>query len=456
MNLTPLILSPNTATPGNIMSKTIEIKAPSELRSILYIFSAFDKVRWRNTGNYNLINYCEEDFTPDEKLLTHWLCYIADRQTAFQRVWDVGGYVLSHLVREFTKRHKTPDWTIPNDHLEFEDGLRLKCPLVRPNARLKFYGVDSNDVEFTSRYMPADVLSIYRTLIILDRVAECSFTRFMFLAVKGETDQRKAVRKLAAALQFLTYADIGNVNENSVRERTITLRTDLEEDLSAFMKDSSGFVAKLADDFDSFGKKRLWCSIRDYLKSPEFNNYLVAALETIDRNEADRWRREKLSMQKEALAEMELPGDVWNNNTIFRDGLFSPHHGPTPKSWDMPRTVRGIYDILETESPGTSFYPEQLDVTFDFVPRMCARLQCHRCIFGGGIEIEKMCHQQSGFSCPVTLAACGYFYPCNPDNCAFKSDSVRGVCQSSIFKPVCESAGHNGVSPAIDTNDLLE
>ena len=100
----------------------------------------------------------------------------------------------------------------------------------------------------------------------------------------------------------------------------------------------------------------------------------------------------------------------------------------------MPRTIRKIYNIHKMEGQGASFYPEQLDVTFDFVPRMCARLQCHHCIFGGGIKIEKMCHQQSGFSCPVTLAACGYFYPCNPDNCAFKSDSVRGVCESSIAK----------------------
>ena len=147
-------------------------------------------------------------------------------------------------------------------------------------------------------------------------------------------------------------------------------------------------------------------------------------------NEAVRWRRE--NVQKEALAEMELPGDVWNNNTIFRAGLFSPHLGPIPKTWDMPKTIRAIFK--KTSDQNSTFYPEQLDVTFDFVPRMCARLQCHHCIFGGGIKIEKMCHQQPGFSCPVTLAACGYFYPCNPDNCVFKLDSVRNVCESSVAK----------------------
>jgi len=419
-----------------IMSKTIEIKEPSKLRDVLQIFSALDGVRWREVGNYNLINYCEDDFTPDEKLLTHWLCYITDRQTAFQRVWDVGGYVLSHLVRDFTKRRTAPDRTILDNHMKFpsaEGRLRLECSLERPNDRLKFYGIDSKKtktVEFTSRYMPADALSIYRTLIILDRLAECSFTQFIYLAVKGETDQRKAVRKLAAALHFLTYADIGNVSENSVQDRMAALRTSIEKELSAFSREPKGFIAILSEKFkrNPFKKKRLWCSIRDYLKSPEFNNYLVGALEKIDRNEAVRWRRE--NVQKEAFAEMELPGDVWNNNAIFRDGLFSPHLAARRESLDMPQTIREIHTKMSDQN--STFYPEQLDVTFDFVPRMCGNLNCRHCMFGSGIG--KQCHQLRGFYCPVTLAACGYFYPCNPDNCAFKSDSVRGYCQSSIVK----------------------
>ncbi len=272
------------------MPKTIEIKDSSKLRDILRIFSALDNVRWATPANYNLINYCEDDFTPDEKLLTHWLCYVADRQTAFQRVWDVGGYVLSHLVRDFTKRHKTPDWTIPDDHLKTEGGLRLECPLERPNNRLNLlYGIDSKKsktVEFTSRYMPPDVLSIYRTLIILDRLAECSFTRFIYLAVKGETCQSRAVRKLAAALQFLTYADISNVNEGGVQKRMAVLRTSIEKDLSAFSREPEKFIAILSEKFERnpFKKKRLWCSIRDYLESPKFNNYLVGALGKIDPN----------------------------------------------------------------------------------------------------------------------------------------------------------------------------
>jgi len=118
------------------------------------------------------------------------------------------------------------------------------------------------------------------------------------------------------------------------------------------------------------------------------------------------------------------------NNIIFRDGLFSPHLGAIPKTWDMPRTIHAIH--TQMAGPNDTFYPEQLDVTFDFVPRMCAKLQCRRCVFGGGIG--KLCHQQRGFCCPVILAACGYFFPCDPDACTFKPDSVCGLCQSPFAK----------------------
>jgi len=36
----------------------------------------------------------------------------------------------------------------------------------------------------------------------------------------------------------------------------------------------------------------------------------------------------------------------------------------------MPRTARRLYEFLQSVSP-MRFYPEQLDVSFDFVPRMC-------------------------------------------------------------------------------------
>jgi hypothetical protein len=58
----------------------ISIKSQERLAAVLEAFSALDDVRWRTAANYNLINYCATDLTADEKLLSHWLCYVADRR----------------------------------------------------------------------------------------------------------------------------------------------------------------------------------------------------------------------------------------------------------------------------------------------------------------------------------------------------------------------------------------
>lgn len=417
---------------GNVkMDNKLQITAPARLASILQVFSALDDVRWNHTGNYNLINHCADDFTPDEKLLSHWLCYVTDRQTAFERVWEVGGYVLSHLVRAFRRRKSGPAKIMYNHLRGFagKSGLRLVCPLGKNNKRLSYYEINKGPVEFASRYIPSDAVSICRTLVILDAVAGRNFTRYMELAIAGQTDQSAAIRQLAVALHFLTYADIGQVSAEDVRDRIASLPATLHHQLTKLKKDPATFFAELEKDFDSYGKKRLWCSIRDYLKSPEFNRYFTKELENFSLTEAVRWKKGTPAHRK-ALAVMELPGDVWNNNRIFRDGLFSPHLSPIPEPWDTPRTVREIYNAMP---PGqTTFYPEQLDVTFDFVPRMCDKRNCHICMFGNGIS--KLCHQKSGLYCPVTLAACGYIHPCEPNNCIFKINAVAGVCANDIAK----------------------
>ncbi len=356
------------------MAKEIEIKDSDGLTKILQIFSSLDDVRWSAAGNYNLINYCTNDLTPDEKLLSHWLCYVTDRQTDFRRIWEVAGYVISHLVRAFTREKSKVD-AIFGRHIRYPSGnkeTRLECPLASKNSRLAYYDIETEPVQFASRYMPSDAVSILRTLIILDETAGRSFTRYMRAAVQGISDHRTAIRRLAAALQFLTYDDIGQVKGKTVKKRLEQLSGELASDITDYLKAPSDFIDKLVKRFKPWKKKRLWCSIRDYLKSPEFNDDFVAALSKIDSTEAKRWGRNNTGL-KQALDAMELPGDVWNNNRLFRDGLFSSRLGPVPKTWDMPRIARAIHAKLQGKN--FIFYPEQLDVTFDFVQgcAMCVR-----------------------------------------------------------------------------------
>ncbi len=408
--------------------KTLEVRNPIALTNILSIFAVLDDIRWSITANYNLINYCATDFTPDEKLLTHWLCYITDRQTVFERVWAVGGYVLSHLVREFTRESKSAEHAFL-DHIrlpESNQDLRFEAPFLAPNDRLGHYDIHHGPVVFASRYMPADAVSVLRTLLILEKTSEKRFTRFIYTIVHGETDQRVAILKLAAALYFLTYADIGQVSADDLQDRLQDIIPAVIAQAVQFAGNPKSYTLRLSETFNTFGKKRLWCSIRDYLKSPVFNEHLVKAMMEIDPTESLRWERANPSLRT-AMDVIELPGDVWNNNRIFRDGLFTPHLGPIPRTWDMPRTVRAVHDALQTQSK--TFYPEQLDVTFDFVPRMCDNRMCHICLFGAGIE--NLCHKKDSLYCPVTLSACGYVHLCEPATCRLKDDSVRGICKNA-------------------------
>jgi len=41
----------------------------------------FDSARWIHDSD--LINFSNQSFDADEKILTHWLCYIVDRQMPF-------------------------------------------------------------------------------------------------------------------------------------------------------------------------------------------------------------------------------------------------------------------------------------------------------------------------------------------------------------------------------------
>jgi hypothetical protein len=405
-----------------------------KLKCVLDTFAHLDVVRWSQPTNYNFINYCANDLTADEKLLTHWLCYIADRQTSFERVWDVGGYVVSHVVRAYSRSAKeVRELLYPYVRHGKRNGkgcVWLECPIESPNDRLQLYGFDTGNVMFASRYAPEDILLTFRTLTLLDKISRRSLSRFMSESGLRETDQREAIVRVAKALNGLTYISAGGVSAVELDSALDAEKRLAESEAELFTLDRMACLNRWAEKFRSHGKKRLWCSIRDYLKSPAFNNVLVEAIRAVGLPDAERWRQDRLDLRS-ALEVLELPGDVWNNDEFFRKGLFSPYLSPVPKTWDMPRTIRMVYVLLKRQGP-VMFYPEQMDVTFDFVPRMCERTMCDVCLFGAGIN--KTCHRQEGLLCPVVLTACGYRHTCRPKECQLKQDEARGLCLSAAIR----------------------
>ncbi|MCX7424031.1 MAG: hypothetical protein NTW96_00080 [Planctomycetia bacterium] len=389
---------------------------------ILETFSDLDDIRWSVTENYNQINYCHDDLTPDEQLLTHWLCYITDRQMRFEGIWEVGGYVISHMVRAFSGENGRSTRELLLSYVRRnDDKVSLECrdcssETGNTRARLKRYGQPVGEmVTFTSRFMADDLVKIYHTLEVLGKHHRKSLASFLATSLHGEDDYWRAVRRMASALDRLTYA---------VRKVSAT---QFDGALDQIADDATAFSTPSEIASHLFGRKRLWCSVRDYLKSPEFNAVFVAALKDSGEENPGRWDRTSPEV-KRALGALELPGDVWNNATVFRDGLFSHYLTNERPSWDMPRTIRRVYEILGGDHR-LRFYPEQLDVTFDFVPRMCKRDMCDVCLFGKGIA--DVCHQKSGCLCPVALTSCGYQHRCEPDTCRLKKNAAVGHCRSA-------------------------
>jgi hypothetical protein len=265
--------------------------------------------------------------------------------------------------------------------------------------------------------MADDLVRMYRTLETLARNEwDRSFAGFLADCLGDGDDRYAAIRRTATALSRLTY------DGRSYDQAT------LQEGFADAAQRAANFAMPAQAGDALYGRKRLWCSLRDYLKSAEFNRELVAALQAAGLATAETWARNNGAL-RHALHALELPGDVWNNAFEFRAGLFLPYLTNVPGNWDMPRIIRAIYNRLR-ENQELQFHPEQLDVSFDFVPRMCQRNQCDVCPFGGGVE--QLCHQHEDLLCPVTLACCGYRYRCSPANCPLRENRTRGFCHQNL------------------------
>ena len=116
------------------------------------------------------------------------------------------------------------------------------------------------------------------------------------------------------------------------------------------------------------------------------------------------------------LTQLELPGDVWNNNPKFRKCIFKDTEYENFKGI----TSKLLRDIYEKEIIDIG-YPECFDITFDFVPRMCELENCSICPFGltngKATNFHKVCINFQGKFCPVVLSSCNYYTDCSGDQC---------------------------------------
>jgi hypothetical protein len=389
-----------------------------KIQKLFQIINFFDNSRWSSISNYNLINFYDRNISYDSKLLTHWICYITDRQTGFERIWNVGGFIFSELVNDIKSSRNinilNPDFQ--DSYIKKDgDGFTFKSKSkLQHNSILENYNFKSDDlVLFKSRYYPSDYLSVFYTLVFLEKY-DFNLTKFIVDFYYKYKEEGNFIKLLLFGMSLITYSEIGQPKKEIINDfhKNYNNASKRKVHLFDLINNRKKFISKfeLFSKDSIFKQKRAWCSLRDFLKSPEFSNYFKNSLIEENFNDIDFFFNSAL------LYQLELPGDVWNNNQIFRKCILSGTKYIDNKD-PLNKLLRNIYD----ENSIPLGYPEQFDITFDFVPRMCEKNNCEICpigkLNGRGESFEKVCIKNPNKFCPVLLTSCGYKTMCTDDKC---------------------------------------
>lgn len=391
------------------------------LKKVFEIISFYDNARWSSVSNYNLINFYQDNLSDDSKILTHWLCYITDRQMAFQRIWEIGGFVFSELVDKIKEERSlellNPDYK--NSFINKKDGGYefISRSKVDDNKILKSYGLDSNEqVIFSSRYYPSDYFSIIYTLDILKHF-NYSMTKYIVNQIYKHKESKDYIKRLLFSFYLLTYYEIGQPTRkdlNDFQSNIIKAKKRTEKVLNilneSFENEYNNFLKEAV-----FKQKRAWCSLRDFFKSPEFNLFFRNSL----KNEDVELNFINQLFTFNSFQQFELPGDVWNNNSKFRNCILEDTEYKASKK-SLNRILREFFE--NNKSDLINCYPEQFDITFDFVPRMCENNNCDICpisLIKGKVNsnFKKTCVQDKNLYCSVALTNCNYKTDCIESKC---------------------------------------
>jgi len=386
------------------------------LNKIFKIISFFDEYRWEDKINYNLINFQNNHIDDDSKILTHWFCYIADRQMPFKTIWDVGGFVFSELIDEMKKQH---NFNLINpksieSFVKKEIDSQKYYFLSRANANNKILEdypnyVYNQKVKFKSRFLPADYFCILFTLSILEEY-NYTFSEYIYSAYNRNKDKTDIISRILFSLYLLTYYDVSQPDSNALINFSSNIKTAKQRTKSVLkiLNNENEFESefKIFSKDKIFKQKRAWCSLRDFLKSPEFKTYFKNSLKNKLNNDDF-----KKIFSVEAMTQLELPGDVWNNNSKFRKCILknTKYHN---SNIELNKILR---DHFENNKSIIEGYPEQFDITFNFVPNMCENNNCHICPIdrlNNINDFSKICVNNTNMFCPVALTSCNYKNHC--------------------------------------------
>lgn len=378
-------------------------KIDNKLSNKLEIMHFINNARWDSGDSeihnyytplyYDGIGHLDENQQKEAKLLSHLLTYISNRQISFRLCFKAGSYVYSYLVYRFFREPGTSVDDILSD--SFKNNR-----LTAPNTDQK------KEIVFSSRFMPTDIVCIYKTLKTLDRNYKRSFRDFL-------NKNSSSVKNLAEAFFKLTYQDVGTWSF-SLSNSDKTKNNDkilLNDNNSINFKKLDEHIKISKQTFNPYSAKRLWCVLRDFLRGDLFKGDFKDIIG-------------EDYFQKLSLSDLELPGDVWNNNDTFLK-CFWEDKLSDQKGHNLPERIRSFYDQYKEQ---TAFIPEDYDITFEFVPRVCGEKRDFKfCPFNLGdsrnldlchgetdkhSRILDLCHGETDKLCPVIKFCSGFNKVC--------------------------------------------
>ena len=406
-----------------------------------------DEARWQGYNNYDLPNYCTEHcLSESQKLLTHFLGYITDRQTPFRLIFEVGDFIFSDLAYYYSKGENIDDLLKPDRQNSFfvekssEDNkktLTKSNPSSNDNKRhfvfksrahagnnkiLKDNGFKSKQrVYFASRFIPIDYVAIYCVLKNLAEYGDRDIVKYIQRIIRQDLPNENLLLRILYGLYLLGYKDLGTwVIESGVNEKSCLSLTEINACANKMSKRIKTFLEKgeIDPNFtknEIFSAKRVLCYVRDLLKFQNVENAFANHFKKCLNDE------DTFTILEDQLYLLELPGDVWNNNDKFYNCLFEgtdeeKKYKGKKKKVALNRLLRHIYEIQGIKN----CYPEQFDVTFDFARNMCSKQNKGNCTY---CPFEKdnskipdafcLKGENEDNYCPFLLYACGYKTPCN-------------------------------------------
>ena len=384
-----------------------------------------DNARWALTdGGSSLVNYSvmPEDIKDEEKkaeyiILSHWLTYICERQMAFSQIWNNGGFVFSSMVRYYQEYDGVVDDFVKNvlqKHFEVykkDNSSKIRFfTIVKDdfkNTRVDSEKVATDEdgqkkVWFASRFVASDMISILRTLqkLLQYRNMNNGHTGLYNYLHKDPRDsiRDEPLKYLLYIMYLLTYYNSRQPKSDDLTDGKLFKY----EKINAFFHKSGQDDSLKFEDYcekQVFSSKRAICALRDYFKHHEYKDpfRVLIGKDTF----------EKLSSM---LDQLELPGDVWNNNTKFGKCMCQigvPFQSTRGTAMRINEALRKAF-IDYSPKKG---YPEQFDISFDFVPRMCEFNKCNICLFAklnsnkefNESDFIKFCSGQKDKICPLLL-----------------------------------------------------